>query len=140
MPISTLGSRGPQWSPVELMCFFVPLFVYISLSLYVFTRSLLEIIKARPIIARSTCVCKRIVYAIFVFLLISSVWVQCRDVFIPTLGSKGTQWGLVELMCQFINYLCMSISMSDCPHLFLAIKAHGLQLCAAHAAVGHGVK
>ena len=37
-------------------------------------------------------------FAIFVFVLISSVGVQRRDAFIPTLGSKGTQWGPVKLM------------------------------------------
>ena len=37
-------------------------------------------------------------FSVFVLLLISSVGVQSCDAFTPTLGSKGTQWGPVQLI------------------------------------------
>ena len=62
----------------------------------------------------------------FVFILSISVGVQLHDAFIHTLGSKGPQWGPVELICLYISpsvstYLCISVSMSGCPHGFLEI-------------------
>ena len=54
-------------------------------------------------------------------------------------GSVGPLWGTVNLMCL---YICLSVHISVClspylsvsPRRFLAIKAHGPQLRAAHAA------
>ena len=61
-------------------------------------------------------------FEILVFVLISSVGVQRSDVFIPTLGSEGPQWGPVELICMC---LYLSVSLYGHPRQFLAI------ICAA---------
>ena len=72
---------------------------------------------------------------------ITSVGIQCHDAFIPSLGSRGPQWGPVDLTCP---YLCLSlyisVSLSGCPHLFLAIKACCPSLRTSHANAVHGVK
>ena len=47
-------------------------------------------------------------FAVFLFVLIYSVGVQRRDAFIPTLGSRETQWCPVKLMCPFI---CAYVSL-----------------------------
>ena len=53
------------------------------------------------------------IFEIFVFVLIYSVEVQCRNTFIPTLGSKGLQWVTVDLICPSICLsVCIFVSMS----------------------------
>ena len=61
-------------------------------------------------------VCKP--FAVFVFLLISSVGIQSCDACIPTMGSWWTQWGSVEII-----FLSVGISISSPGHLhhFLVI-------------------
>ena len=51
------------------------------------------------IICLSVCLVVYGAFAIFVFILISSVEVQRHNACIPTLVSKGPQWGPVELIC-----------------------------------------
>ena len=155
--ISTLGYEGPQWVPVELTCLsihpsvfiflcpsarpYVHPYVRLSVSLSGCPRRFLEIIPAarncpqhmRP----SVFSVVRGPFTIFLFVLIYSVWVQRWDAFIPTMGSEGPQWGLVEIIypsiCQSINPYVrpsvhpsihpsarMSVHMSLCLSVYLA--------------------
>ena len=59
-------------------------------------------------------------FAIFVFVLISSLGVQHRDAFIPILGSKGPQWVPGKLVCMSSS-LVLSVSLFGLPHHFLVI-------------------
>ena len=64
----------------------------------------------------SVCFSLRLVvcgpFSFFVFVLIFSKGVQRRNAFIPTLGSEGTQWVPVELIC---TSLCLSV----CSYVYL---------------------
>ena len=65
-------------------------------------------------------------FTILMFVLISSVGFHRHDTFIPTLGSKGPQWDLVELTCLSIHisvslYVRISVSVSGCPCQLLVI-------------------
>ena len=53
-------------------------------------------------------------FAVFLFVFISSVGVQSRGVFIPTLGYRVPQWGPVYLICPSV-FLCVSL------YLFLSV-------------------
>ena len=52
-------------------------------------------------------------FVVFVFVLTSSVGVQRRDEFIPTLGSGGPQWGPVKVICLYVfPYVSPSLHLS----------------------------
>ena len=74
----------------------------------------------------------------FIFVLISSVGVQRRDTFIPTLGSEGPQWGPDKLICPYLS-LFLYLSVRSSAAMF-GDNFPGLKLRAAHAAAGHGFK
>ena len=61
-----------------------------------------------PSIQSSTCLLK-----CFVFVLKFQCGVQRRDAFIPTLGSRGPQWGLFKFIYLYVSlYLCLVVSVT----------------------------
>ena len=137
-----MGSEGPQWGPVELMCSCVSLSLHISivsLYLHLYVRSPASLFgnqRARPVIARSTF--SRYIYIwIYIYTLIldivsfiSSVGVQLHGAFIPTLGYGGPQWAIVELICLSIfpsvcMLVCVSVGLSLCLSVHSSVPVFG---------------
>ena len=101
---------------------YVYMYVCMSLCLYVslssHRRRFLAIIKARPVIEHSTCghrprgqipwVAVEYVH-LYACPVVRGPFVISVLVLIPKMGSKGTQWGPVYLVCK---YVCPSVSIS----------------------------
>ena len=73
-------------------------------------------------------------FVVFVFVLISSVGVQRRNSFIPTLGSGGHQWGPVEIVCLSI---CPSVSPPLCPVFCVAFWQSFVRPVITRSTCGH---
>ena len=70
-------------------------------------------------------------FAVFVFVLISIVGVQSCDACIPTLGSKGSQWGPVNIM-----YRSLRISVQSSASLFVYYFRPSMRLSVRPSARG----
>ena len=149
--IPPLGYEGPQRGPVKLICTSIYLSfcpsLRLSISLSSRPRWFLAIIYAAcnflqfiqpqatgsytlsgSIICSSVFPSVRPVihgpFAIFLFVLISSVGVQRRDAFSTHwVPEKPSGVHSILYICVY-PYLCIYVSLSGLPHLFLTIKAH----------------
>ena len=130
-----MGSSQAYMSARLSVCLSVCLSLCLSVSLYNRPRRFLAIIRAacncaqrmrpqatgsNPLSGSIICPSVRLSgrmrqFCNFgIFVLISSVGVQRHDAFTPTLGSKGSMWGPVELICPSVSlsirlYLCLSV-------------------------------
>ena len=108
--IPTLGSKGPQWGPFNIIC----LSIYLCLSTYDHPHRFLEEKNVRPVIVRRACGCRPRVLQ--------------YNLYSSTLSPSGAQLRL---------YVCLSfrpsVSLSGFPYHFLEIISRDPYYCAAHA-------